>query len=44
VNWYLNRNVKASLNLEHSSFSEADGSTASFEDENAILTRVQVSF
>ncbi len=44
VNWYLNRNVKASFNFEHSSFSEAAGSTASFEDENAILTRVQLSF
>jgi phosphate-selective porin len=44
VNWYHNLNVKASLNFEHSSFSEAAGSTASLDDENAILTRVQLSF
>jgi phosphate-selective porin len=44
VNWYLNRNVKASLNFEHSEFQEADASTADFENENAILSRVQLSF
>ncbi|MCU0792847.1 MAG: OprO/OprP family phosphate-selective porin [Opitutaceae bacterium] len=47
LNWYLNRNVKASLNFEHSSFDEAAGRSASledFEDENAVLTRVQLSF
>lgn len=47
LNWYLNRNVKASLNLEHSRFEEAPGRSAAlpeFEDENAILSRVQVSF
>jgi phosphate-selective porin OprO and OprP len=44
VNWYLNRNVKASVNFEHSRFDEAVGSTADFEDENAVLTRVQLSF
>lgn len=44
VNWYLNRNVKASLNFEHSEFQEADASTADFENENAVLSRVQLSF
>lgn len=47
LNWYLNRNVKASVNFEHSEFEEAAGRTAAlpdFEDENAFLTRVQLSF
>lgn len=44
VNWYLNRNVKASVNFEHAEFQEAAASTANFDDENAILSRVQISF
>ncbi|MBC8010513.1 MAG: porin, partial [Burkholderiales bacterium] len=44
LNWYLNRNVKASLNFEHSSFDTASGSTSDFDDELAVLSRVQFSF
>ena len=44
LNWYLNRNVKASLNFEHSTFDEAAGSTADFDAENSVLSRVQLSF
>ena len=45
LNWYLNQNVKAVLNLEHTSF---DGGSAiageDRADENALLTRVQYKF
>jgi phosphate-selective porin OprO/OprP len=44
LNWYLNRHVKASINLEHSSFDSAAGSTADFDDEIALLSRVQLQF
>jgi phosphate-selective porin OprO/OprP len=44
LNWYLNRNLKASLNFEHSAFDAASGSTADFDDEIAVLSRVQLSF
>lgn len=43
ANWYLNRNVKLSLNYEQTDFS---GGTSAFLDngEKAILTRAQFSF
>jgi phosphate-selective porin OprO/OprP len=43
VNWHLNRNVKLSLNYEHTDF---DGGTSAFLDngEDVILTRAQFSF
>lgn len=44
LNWYLNRHVKSSINLEHSSFDAAAGSTADFDDEIALLSRVQLQF
>ncbi len=44
LNWYLSRNLKASINFEHARFDAADGSTADFDDENALLGRVQLSF
>ncbi|HRE08983.1 MAG TPA: porin [Opitutaceae bacterium] len=44
VNWYLNRNVKASFNFEHTAFSGGASGTVTREDENAILTRVQLRY
>jgi phosphate-selective porin OprO/OprP len=43
LNWHLNRNVKLSLNYEHTDF---DGGTTSFlkKGEQTILTRAQIAF
>ena len=44
VNWYLNRNVKASLNFEHTAFTGGATGSVTRENENAILTRVQLRY
>lgn len=44
VNWYLNRNVKASLNFEHTSFDGGESGAVTREDEKAIFTRVQLRY
>lgn len=44
VNWYLNRNVKASLNFEHTSFVGGPANAVTNENEKAILTRVQLRY
>ncbi|MEQ1801836.1 MAG: porin [Gammaproteobacteria bacterium] len=44
VNWYLNQNVKLGLEYEHTSFDGGAAGGADLNDENALLTRVQLSF
>jgi phosphate-selective porin OprO and OprP len=44
LNWYLNRNVKASLNLEHTAFTGGATGPVTREDEKAIFTRVQLRY
>lgn len=44
VNWHLNKNFKVSLNYEHTEFTGGGANRASAQDENAILTRAQISF
>lgn len=44
LNWYLNRNVKTSLNLEHTAFTGGSSGTVTREAENALLTRVQLRY
>jgi phosphate-selective porin OprO/OprP len=44
LNWYLNRNVKASLNLEHTDFEGGPSGTVTREAEKALLTRVQLRY
>lgn len=44
LNWYANRNIRTSLNYIHTDFKGGDEGSATREDENAILTRLQVAF
>ncbi len=44
INWYANRNVRAALNYIHTDFKGGDNGTVTREDENAVLTRLQVAF
>ena len=44
LNWRLNRNVKLSLDYEHSTLDEAKGATLPFKNESAIFSRVQFGF
>ena len=44
LNWYANRNIRTSLNYVHTDFKGGDQGTVTREDENAILTRLQVAF
>jgi phosphate-selective porin OprO/OprP len=44
VNWYLNRNVKASLNFEHTDFVGGASGPVTRENEKAIFTRVQLRY
>lgn len=44
LNWHLNRNVKVNLNYEHTDFKGGDANPLIAQDENAILTRAQISF
>lgn len=44
VNWYLSRNLKATLNFEHTSFDGGTANVLTRENEKAILTRVQVRY
>jgi phosphate-selective porin OprO and OprP len=43
LNWYLTRNLKAMLDYERSSF-DGGASSGDREDENVILSRLQVAF
>jgi hypothetical protein len=44
VHWYLSRNVKASLNLEHSGFSGGASAPVTGGDEKAVFSRLQLRF
>jgi phosphate-selective porin OprO/OprP len=44
LNWYANRNIRTTLNYIHTDFKGGDAGTVTREDENAILTRLQVAF
>ncbi|MBA3848649.1 MAG: porin [Opitutus sp.] len=44
LNWYLNRNVKFTLNLEHTDFVGGDAGALTREDEQAVFTRVQLRY
>ena len=44
LNWFLNRNVRASLTFNHTDFKGGDGGGVSGQDENVFLTRLQLTF
>jgi phosphate-selective porin OprO/OprP len=44
LNWYANRNVRAAVNYLRTDFKGGDAGRASAQDENAILTRLQLTF
>jgi phosphate-selective porin len=44
LNWFLNRNVKAVLNYEFTSFTRGPAGVVTSSDEHAVLTRVQLSY
>lgn len=44
LNWYVNRHLKASLNYEHSRFTGGAANPVTREEEQAILTRLQVRY
>lgn len=44
LNWYLNRNVKATVNFEHTSFDGGESGAVTREDERALFTRVQLRY
>lgn len=44
LNWYLNRNVKAVVNFEHTTFEGGAAAGADRDSENALFSRVQFNF
>ena len=44
MNWRLNRNIKLSLNYEHTDIEGAAGNAAPFEENHLIFTRAQFAF
>ena len=44
INWYANRNVRTSLNYIHTNFKGGENGTVTREDEDAVLTRLQLAF
>lgn len=44
TNWHLNRNLKLSLDYDHTTFDAAPGNPLADNDENVIITRVQFAF
>ena len=44
LNWYLNRNVRASLNFLQTDFKGGSAGTVTRQNENVVLTRAQVVF
>lgn len=44
LNWYLNRNLKAVVNFEHTAFEGGAGNVITRENENALFTRLQVRY
>ncbi len=44
LNWRLNRNIKLSLNYEHTDIDGASGNAPPFKENHLILTRAQFAF
>lgn len=44
LNWYLNRNVRAVVNFNHTDFKGGQSGTVTAQDENVFLTRLQLVF
>jgi phosphate-selective porin OprO/OprP len=44
LNWYLNRNVRAALNFNHTDFKGGANGPVTRQDENVFLTRMQLAF
>ena len=44
LNWYLNKNIRASADFMHTDFKGGRSGTVTAQDENAVLTRMQFSF
>jgi phosphate-selective porin OprO/OprP len=44
ANWHLNRNLKLSLDYDHTTFDAASGNPLADNKENVIITRVQFAF
>ncbi|MCI0746716.1 MAG: OprO/OprP family phosphate-selective porin [Verrucomicrobia subdivision 3 bacterium] len=44
LNWYLNRNVRVSLDFNHTDFEGGESGSVTAQDEDAFLTRVQLAF
>jgi hypothetical protein len=44
VNWFLNRNIRASLTFNHTDFDGGENGSVSAQDENVFLTRLQLTF
>lgn len=44
LNWYLSRNLKAAFNFEHTRFDGGTANPVTRENENAVLTRLQVRY
>jgi phosphate-selective porin OprO/OprP len=44
LNWFLNRMIKFQLNYARTTFKGGKADGEDREDENAILTRIQVAF
>jgi phosphate-selective porin OprO/OprP len=44
LNWYLNRNVRAALNFNHTNFKGGANGPVTRQDENVFLTRMQLAF
>jgi phosphate-selective porin len=44
LNWYLNRNIRAALNFNHTDFKGGASGSVTRQDENVFLTRMQLAF
>ncbi len=44
LNWYLNKNLRASMNFFHTDFEDGRTGAVTRQDENAVFTRLQLSF
>jgi hypothetical protein len=44
LNWYLNRNVRASGNFIRTDFKGGEEGKVTAQDENVFLTRLQLAF
>jgi phosphate-selective porin OprO and OprP len=44
LNWYLNRNLRTSVNFVQTDFAGGEGAPVTRQTENAVLTRMQLAF